>query len=58
MKKNVYVARDYFWGGQEADGIGMGLSGADVGIDKALSALCDSDRCERLGSSFPKLLVG
>lgn len=42
-------------GGEEADGIGIGLSGADKGMDKAMQALYDSDRKGGLGSSSPNI---
>ncbi len=42
-------------GGDEADGIRSTLSGADIGIDKALQALYDSDRKGGLGSSAPNV---
>jgi Mg-chelatase subunit ChlD len=42
-------------GGNENDGIGCGLSGADLAIDRALAALYDSDRKGGLGSSAPNV---
>ncbi len=48
-------------GGGEADGTGMcagiggGLSAEDIGMDKALTALYDSDRSAGLGSSAPNV---
>lgn len=42
-------------GGDRADGVGLQLSPADVRIDKALSALYDSDRKGGLGSSAPSV---
>jgi Mg-chelatase subunit ChlD len=42
-------------GGDQADGLGVALSGADNGIDRALSALYDSDRQGGLGSSSPNV---
>ncbi len=49
-------------GGNAADGIGTGdadsqfqLSSTDLGVDKALAALYDSDRQGGLGSSSPKV---
>ena len=42
-------------GGHEADGIGCSLAGADLAMDKALSALYDSERQAGLGSSAPKV---
>lgn len=42
-------------GGEEADGIGLTLSGVDQGIDDALRALYDSDRKGGLGSSAPSV---
>jgi Mg-chelatase subunit ChlD len=42
-------------GGEQADGLGVILSGADGGIDRALSALYDSDRSGGLGSSSPNV---
>ncbi len=42
-------------GGEEADGIGIGLSGADKGMDKAMQALYDSERKGGLGSSAPNI---
>jgi hypothetical protein len=41
--------------GSSADGIGIGLSGTDVTMDNALSALYDSDRSGNLASSSPKV---
>jgi Mg-chelatase subunit ChlD len=40
-------------GGEEADGIGLSLGGADLAIDNALRALYDSERQGGLGSSAP-----
>src|SRR5438132_13970086 len=42
-------------GGEEADGICIGLQGADLGMDNALHALYDSDRQGGLGSSAPNV---
>ncbi|CAA2100596.1 hypothetical protein MBUL_00751 [Methylobacterium bullatum] len=42
-------------GGGAADGTGCGLSGRDVGIDRALGALYDSDRKGGLGASSPSV---
>ncbi len=42
-------------GGNDADGIGCGLTGADLAMDTALSALYDSERQAGLGSSAPKV---
>lgn len=42
-------------GGEEADGTAMGLSGADLAMDRALGALYDSDRKGGLGSSAPNV---
>ncbi|MEO8286031.1 MAG: VWA domain-containing protein [Chloroflexota bacterium] len=42
-------------GGDEADGVGVGLSMADAGMDRALSALYDSERSGGLGSSSPNV---
>lgn len=42
-------------GGDEADGIGMSLSGDDANIDAALAALYDSDRRAGLGKSAPNV---
>jgi hypothetical protein len=42
-------------GGNENDGTGCGLSGADLAMDKALAALYDSDRKGGLGSSAPNV---
>ncbi|MCV3216857.1 VWA domain-containing protein [Plectonema radiosum NIES-515] len=42
-------------GSQEADGTGCRLSGADLAMDNALSALYDSERSGGLGSSSPKV---
>ena len=36
-------------GGDENDGTGCGLSGADLAMDRALAALYDSDRKVGLG---------
>mgnify|MGYP001203963982 CR=1 FL=1 len=40
-------------GGDEADGIGLTLSGRDAAMDKAMSALYDSERKAGLGGSQP-----
>jgi len=40
-------------GSDEADGTGCDLHDADLAIDKALSALYDSERRGDLGSSSP-----
>ena len=42
-------------GGEEADGIGLSLGGADLAIDGALRALYDSERQGGLGSSAPNV---
>jgi Mg-chelatase subunit ChlD len=42
-------------GGEEADGIGLTLSGVDQAMDDALRALYDSDRKGGLGSSAPSV---
>ena len=42
-------------GGDENDGTGCGLSGADLAMDRALAALYDSDRKGGLGSSAPSV---
>ena len=42
-------------GGNEADGCGMDLRGADVEMDRTLQALYDSDRRGGLGSSAPSV---
>lgn len=42
-------------GGDENDGVGCGLSGADLAMDRALAALYDSDRKGGLGSSAPSV---
>ena len=42
-------------GGEEADGTGVSLSRADLGIDRALGALYDADRKGGLGSSAPNV---
>jgi Mg-chelatase subunit ChlD len=42
-------------GGDQADGIGIGLGAGDVRIDNALGALYDSDRQGGLGSSCPSV---
>jgi len=42
-------------GGDENDGTGCGLSGADLAMDRALAALYDSDRKVGLGSSAPSV---
>ncbi|HEX7242011.1 MAG TPA: VWA domain-containing protein [Longimicrobiaceae bacterium] len=40
-------------GGGEADGTGLPLEGADVGLDRALGALYDAERSAGLGGSAP-----
>lgn len=40
-------------GGGEADGTGLPLEGADVGLDRALAALYDAERSAGLGGSAP-----
>jgi Mg-chelatase subunit ChlD len=40
-------------GGDEADGIGCGLSGPDAAADRALAALYEGDRSAGLGGSAP-----
>lgn len=51
--------RDRRWrlvlGGGEADGIGVPLEQRDLGMDRALQALYDSDRTGGLGSSAPSV---
>jgi hypothetical protein len=42
-------------GGNEADGIGCSLSGADLAMDNALSALYDPNRQAGLGNSAPRV---
>ncbi len=42
-------------GGEEADGTGLGLSGADLAMDNALRALYDSERSGGLGKSAPNV---
>lgn len=42
-------------GGQEADGTGLQLVGDDLGMDRTLQALYDSDRSAGLGSSSPNV---
>lgn len=42
-------------GGNEADGTGCTLSGADIQIDRALETLYDAERSGGLGSSSPKI---
>src|SRR5437588_3978602 len=42
-------------GGEEADGICMGLCAKDLGMDGALRALYDTDRSGNLGSSAPNV---
>jgi Mg-chelatase subunit ChlD len=42
-------------GGDSADGTGFDLSGTDLGIDRALSSLYDSERSGGLGSSSPNI---
>ena len=42
-------------GGDEADGIGCVLSGSDLGMDRALAALYESERKAGLGSSAPNV---
>src|SRR5262245_17292093 len=42
-------------GGDENDGTGCGLSGIDMGIDRALTALYDSSRKEGLGKTSPNV---
>ena len=42
-------------GGEQADGIGLSLGGADLAIDGALRALYDSERSGGLGSSAPNV---
>jgi hypothetical protein len=42
-------------GGNEADGIGCGLAGTDLNMDRALQALYDSERKAGLGGSSPNV---
>ncbi|HVG00097.1 MAG TPA: VWA domain-containing protein [Chloroflexia bacterium] len=42
-------------GGEDADGTGVALAGADLGIDKALGALYDTERKGGLGGSAPNV---
>lgn len=42
-------------GGEQADGTGFTLNGNDLGMDRALTALYDSDRSAGLGSSAPNV---
>ncbi len=42
-------------GGENADGTGFGLGADDLGIDRALTALYDSERSGGLGSSAPNI---
>jgi Mg-chelatase subunit ChlD len=42
-------------GGDQADGTGVSLSGAELSMDRALQALYDSDRRGGLGSSAPSV---
>ncbi len=42
-------------GGEEADGVGMGLDGEDAGRDGALGALYDGERRGGLGGSAPRV---
>jgi len=42
-------------GGDECDGTGLTLAGADLAMDRALQALYDSDRQGNLGSSAPNV---
>ncbi len=42
-------------GGDENDGVGFDLRGADLAMDRALAALYDSDRKGGLGSSAPNV---
>src|SRR5438105_161262 len=42
-------------GGEDADGTGISLRGADLAMDRALGALYDSDRKGSLGSSAPNV---
>src|SRR5438876_12432217 len=42
-------------GGDECDGIGCSLQGADLAMDSALGALYDSERSGGLGSSAPNV---
>src|SRR5690348_4527351 len=59
MASNVNDERLRRWrlilGGEEADGICIGLQGAELGMDNALRALYDSDRQGGLGSSAPNV---
>ena len=42
-------------GGRETNGLGVSLTGADLGMDRALDALYDSDRKGGLGGSNPSV---
>src|SRR5260221_7491224 len=42
-------------GEEEAEGIGISLGGDDLGMDRALEALYDSERSGGLGASSPKV---
>ena len=42
-------------GGNDADGIGCSLAGADLAMDKALTALYDSERSGSLVASSPNV---
>jgi Mg-chelatase subunit ChlD len=42
-------------GGEPADGIGLGLQGTDLEIDRTLGALYDTDRTAGLGASAPRV---
>ena len=42
-------------GGEECDGIGLPLGGADLAMDRTLQAIYDSDRQGNLGSSAPNV---
>ncbi|HVG00727.1 MAG TPA: VWA domain-containing protein [Chloroflexia bacterium] len=42
-------------GGGDAEGTGVSLAGADLGIDKALAALYDTERAGGLGGSSPNV---
>jgi len=59
MNRNIEDERLRRWrlilGGDENDGTGCGLSGADLAMDRALAALYDSDRKGGLGSSAPNV---
>src|SRR5215510_1516129 len=59
MNRNIEDERLRRWrlilGGDENDGVGCGLSGADLAMDKALAALYDSERKGGLGSSAPNV---